>query len=306
MLTATATTASPPRLSLPASRMHLRVSHVTHYQYDREVGFSRHLLYLRPREDALHRLRSFNLNVSPDAKLNPVRDPHDNTLIWAHFWDRADALSIRTEFEIETLGTNPFDFILKPYASRFPFAYEPVFDFALGSYLAPPFEETRLGLIRWLDTHFVNRPDETVPFVSQLCTLIYQTLAYERRDDRGIQASLTTLARGAGACRDFAVLFCEICRTFGLAARFVSGYLYAPADDNHRSAGAMHAWAEVYLPGAGWKALDPTHGIWCDDAFVPVAHAAQAESVNPIQGTYFDALPAASKLHTDVIVEKLS
>ncbi len=286
--------------------MHLRVSHVTHYQYDREVGFSRHVLYLRPREDALHRLRSFNLNVSPDAKLMPVRDPHDNTLTWAHFWDRADALGIRTEFEMETLDGNPFDFILKPYATKFPFAYEPVFDFALSIYLAPPFEATREGLVRWLDTHFTQRPDDTVSYLSQLCTLLYQTLAYERREEHGIQSSLMTLARGCGACRDIAVLFAEICRTLGLAARFVSGYLYAPADDNHRSAGAMHAWTEVYLPGAGWKALDPTHGIWCDDAFIPVAHAAQAESVNPIQGTYYNLTPAAAKLHTDVVVEKLS
>lgn len=286
--------------------MHLRVSHVTHYQYDREVGFSRHILYLRPREDSLHRLRTYSLNVSPDAKLMPVRDPHDNTLTWAHFWDHASALSIRTEFEIETLTQNPFDFILKPYAVKFPFDYEAVFDFALGPYLAQPFEQTRRGLLAWLDANFKNRPDETVPFLTQLCLLIYRTLAYERREERGIQSSLTTLSRGAGACRDFAVLFAELCRTLGIAARFVSGYLYAPADDNHRSAGAMHAWVEVYLPGAGWKALDPTHGIWCDDAFVPVAHAAQAESINPIQGTFYDAGQTASKLHTNVTVEKLS
>ena len=117
---------------------------------------------------------------------------------------------------------------------------------------------------------------------------------------------MTTLSKGSGACRDYAVLFAEMCRTLGIAARFVSGYLYAPADDNHRTVGAMHAWVEVYLPGAGWVGLDPTHGIWCDDSFIPVAHAAQAESVNPIQGTYFNGTVASSKLHTDVTVEKLN
>ncbi|HEY0967007.1 MAG TPA: transglutaminase family protein [Opitutaceae bacterium] len=285
--------------------MKLRVSHLTRYQYDREVGFSPHILYLRPRESPLHRLRSFSLNISPSAKVFAVRDPHDNALTWAHFWDRADALNIRTEFEIETLDDNPFDFILKLYAASFPFAYEPVFDFALGPYLAPPFDKTQSRLRAWLDEHFVNRPADTVSYLSQLNALVFEKFTYERRETGGIQPSVVTLERGAGACRDFAVLFVELCRTLGLAARFVSGYLYAPADDNHRTAGAMHAWTEVYLPGAGWKGLDPTHGLWCNDAFIPVAHAAQAESVNPIQGSYYNPTTASSSLHTDVVVEKI-
>ncbi|HEY0944309.1 MAG TPA: transglutaminase family protein [Opitutaceae bacterium] len=285
--------------------MKLRVSHLTRYQYDREVSFSPHIIYLRPRETSLLRLRHFTFNVSPFAKLSSVIDAHDNPLTWAYFWEPADALNIRTEFEIETLDTNPFDFILKPYALTFPFDYEPVFAFALAPYLAPPFDATQNALSNWLDEHLVDRPTETVALLSMLNQLIYSTLTYRRREEHGIQPSATTLQLGAGACRDYAVLFVELCRTLGFAARFVSGYLFAPAGDDHRTAGAMHAWAEIYLPGAGWKGLDPTHGIWCDDAFIPVAHAAQAENVNPVQGSYSSPLPVASKLHTDVIVEKL-
>jgi transglutaminase-like putative cysteine protease len=285
--------------------MKLRVSHLTRYEYDQEVGFAPHIFYLRPRESAYQRLLSHRLSVQPDAKISHIRDPHDNNIAWAHFWEKSSALNIRSEFEVERDFPNPFDFILKIYAFNFPFKYEPVFDFALGPYLAPPFDETQARLLAWLDEHFVDRPTETVPFLSALNSLLFNTIRYNRREERGIQPSLTTLALGSGACRDVAVLFVELCRTLGLAARFVSGYMFAPADDEHRTAGAMHAWAEVYLPGGGWRGLDPTHGIWTDENFIAVAHAAQAESVNPIQGGIYSSVPVGSRLHTDVIVERI-
>jgi transglutaminase-like putative cysteine protease len=285
--------------------MKFRVSHLTRYEYDREVGFAPHILYLRPRESAAQRLLSHRLSVQPEATLHHIRDPHDNNYASAHFWERATHLNIRSEFEVERFLPNPFDFILKPYAVPFPFAYEPVFDFALGPYLAPPFDDTQARLRAWLDEHFIDRPAETVPFLTALNTLLYQTLKYTRREERGIQPSRLTLDLGGGACRDYAVLFMELVRTLGLAARFVSGYLHAPAGDDHRTVGAMHAWAEVYLPGAGWRGLDPTHGIWCDENFIAVAHAAQAESVNPVQGGIFSATPAVSRLITDVVVERI-
>lgn len=285
----------------------LRVSHLTRYEYDHEVGFSPHILYLRPREGAQLRLLRHHLSVQPEARLSHVRDPHDNNFAWAHFWERADCLNIRSEFEVENTLTNPFDFILKPYAFAFPFTYEPVFDFALGPYLAPPFDDTQARLRAWLDAEFpvADRPAETVPFLTALNTLLFQKLRYTRREERGIQPSTVTLDLGGGACRDYAVLLVELLRTLGLAARFVSGYMSAPPEDDHRTVGAMHAWAEVYLPGGGWRALDPTHGLWCDENFIPVAHAAQAESVNPIQGGIYSPTPVASRLRTDVIVERL-
>ena len=285
--------------------MKLRVSHLTRYEYDHEVGFGPHILYLRPRESAEQRLIFHRLSVQPEAKLCHVRDPHDNNFAWAHFWERAPTLNIRSEFEIERHFPNPFDFILKLYAVPFPFKYEPVFDFALGPYLAPPFDDTQGRLLAWLDEHFVDRPKETVPFLSALNSLLYQTLRYTRREEKGIQPSRLTLEIGGGACRDYAVLLVELLRTLGLAARFVSGYMFAPADDNQRTVGAMHAWAEVYLPGAGWRGLDPTHGVWCDENFIAVAHAAQAESVNPIQGGIYSNVPVTSRLVTDVVVERV-
>jgi transglutaminase-like putative cysteine protease len=284
--------------------MKIHVSHLSRYVYDREVGFSPHLLYLRPRENPLLRVNSFGFNISPEAKLMWTRDYYDNLLAWAHFWERGTTLSIRTEFDVETLDVNPFDFILKPYAFKFPFEYEPLHAFNLTPCLAPPYDETQAALRNWLDEHFIDRPTETVLYLVALNTLVHTSLRYQRREEHGIQSSLTTLRLRSGSCRDYAVLFIELCRTLGLAARFVSGYLYDP-EINSPSAGAMHAWAEVYLPGAGWRGMDPTHGIWCDDAFVPVAHAAVAESVNPIQGSYYSPDKVPVQLTTSVLVEKM-
>jgi transglutaminase-like putative cysteine protease len=283
--------------------MKLKVSHLTRYEYDREVSFSPHLLYMRPRDSATLRVNSFHFNISPEAKIVWTRDYYDNLLAWAHFWERSTTLSIRAEFEVETSDTNPFDFILKPYAFNFPFEYEESHKFNLSPYLAPPFDETQARLRNWLDEHFVDRPKETVPFLVALNSLVHDSLSYTRRYERGIQPSTTTLRLGTGSCRDYAVLFVELCRTLGLAARFVSGYQFDPSPDAP-SEGAMHAWAEVYLPGAGWKGLDPTHGMFCDEHFIPVAHAAIAESVNPIQGSYYSPDPIPSKLGHSILVEQ--
>jgi transglutaminase-like putative cysteine protease len=284
--------------------MKLHVSHLTRYDYAQSVSFSPHMLYLRPRETPLLRVNSFGFNIAPEAKLVWTRDSHDVLLAWAYFWEPAAALNVRSEFEVETFDTNPFDFLLKDYALKFPFTYEPLEKFNLSPYLVPPFDETQAALRNWLDEHFVDRPAETVPFLSALNSLLCSTLRYARREERGIQPSRRTLELGSGSCRDYAVLFAELCRTLGLATRFVSGYLHDP-ELGSPAHGAMHAWTEIYLPGAGWKGLDPTHGMWCDDSFVPVAHTAVAESVTPIQGSYYSSVPIPSKLTTSVLVEKL-
>jgi len=284
--------------------MKLHVTHLSRYEYDGVVRFSPHLLYLHPREAPLRRVSSFNFNISPDAKIVWARDAHDVEHAIAWFWDGARALSIRTDFDVETRDSNPFDFILRPGAASFPFAYEPSERFNLSSYLAPPPEETQRALRAWLDAQAFKRPGETVSFISGLNQLLYSNMNYVRREDPDIQDARTTLARGSGACRDYAVLLVALFRTLGLAARFVSGYVYSETDDSHRSLGAMHAWAEVYLPGAGWKGVDPTHGVFCDDSFIPVAHAPSAESVNPIQGSIYSSTRVRSSLFTDVRVEK--
>ncbi|MBP7142729.1 MAG: transglutaminase family protein [Opitutaceae bacterium] len=284
--------------------MKLHVTHLSRYEYERTVTFSPHQLYLRPRETPLLRVNTFGFNISPDAKIVWTRDSNDVLLATAYFWDGARALSIRTDFEVETHDSNPFDFILKPHATSFPFTYTPLERLSLSPYLSPPSAETQRLLHAWLQEQPLQLSGETVPFVTSLNRLLYSTMDYVRREDPGIQDTRTTLSRRSGACRDYAVLLADLCRTLGLAARFVSGYVYSESDDNHRSLGAMHAWTELYLPGAGWKGMDPTHGVLCDDSFIPVAHAPSAESVNPIQGNIYSLSRVHSSLLTEVRVEK--
>ena len=287
--------------------MFLRLSHLSRYDYSKSVGFSAHALYLRPRETPRQRLHSFELKISPDARVVATRDMQENPLDWAYFpvESRCATLEFRTEFFVETLDTNPFDFLLKPAALTFPFEYDFAEKFALAPCLTPPLDPAPLQ--SWLAQHLPNPPKETVSFITELNTAVHRSLQYTRRDAAGIQSSTDTLNLGSGSCRDYAVLFIELCRLQGLAARFVSGYLYEPppADGSPPLPPAMHAWAEVYLPGAGWRGLDPTHAVLCDDAFIPVAHAALAKTVNPIQGGFYATGPVTSTLHHELTIEKL-
>ncbi len=288
--------------------MFLRVTHVTRYDYSQPVSFAPHALYLRPRETPRQRLHSFDLTLTPTARRVATNDAEDNALDWAYFdtATRSASLEFRSEFLVETLDTNPFDFFLKPTALAFPFAYDAAETFALGPCFAAPAGTDSAQLHTWLAAHLPVPPADTMALLTALNSAVRNALRYNRRDEPGIQTPSETIASGGGSCRDFAVFFLALCRQLGLAARFVSGYLHEPPDPavSHPSPPAMHAWAEVYLPGAGWRGLDPTRGIFCDDSFVPVAHTALAESVNPIQGNFFGAGPTTSTLTTRLTLDK--
>jgi transglutaminase-like putative cysteine protease len=285
--------------------MQLQVIHDSRYEYDREVGFSAHALYLRPRETAQLRLKRYKCEIEPSARLVQTLDSHDNPLIWAWIEGRSRRLRIRSEFEIETLATNPFDFILRPGASVLPVAYDAVDRFALASYLAPPFDETQALLRQWVRGKLPGLAGDTVGFLDAVNRLVCSAIRYQHREEGFSQPSILTIERGSGSCRDLAVLLLEICRTFGFGARFVSGYMYDPPEPGTTPLpAAMHAWAEVFLPGAGWLGLDPTRGIFCNEAFVPVAHAAQADQVTPIQGNYVSKESVNSKLTVFVEVNR--
>lgn len=289
--------------------MFLRIQHLSRYTYTSPVAFAPHALYLRPRETPRQRLHEFSLAISPAARRVATADAGDNALEWAYFEPGStySQLEFRTESLVETLDTNPFDFFLSPSALTFPFAYSPAEQHVLTpSLLLPPGSDpAQLG--GWLATHFAAPPPDTVAFLTALNTAVRSSLTYTRRDEPGIQTPAQTLALGTGSCRDYAVLLIALCRHLGLAARFVSGYLYEPPSPNSPNPVQpdLHAWAEVYLPGAGWRGLDPTRAIFCDDAYVPLAHAALAESVNPIQGNFVGGAGVASNLHTQLTLLRL-
>lgn len=289
--------------------MFLRITHTTRYDYSQPVSFAPHAIYLRPRETPRQRLHQFDLTISPQARRVLTTDPLDNALDWAYFDAAAPAtrLEFRSDLMVETLDTNPFDFFLKPSAINFPVAYDEAERVALLPNLTLRTDTSATQLRAWLAQNLPTPPTDTVAYLTALNSAVRSALVYGRRDEEGIQSVGTTLARGGGSCRDYAVFFIELCRTLGIAARFVSGYLHEPPppDMPNPLPPAMHAWAEVYLPGAGWRGLDPTRGIFCDDAFVPVAHAAIAESVSPTQGSFYGPAGVTSRLTTTLTVDRL-
>lgn len=282
--------------------MKLLISHTTNYTYELPVTFAPHLLYLRPRETPLLHVDWFAFNFQPVAQVSWMRDDFDNMPASVQFSSNSATLEIRSECAVTTVDTPPFDFLVRDTARSFPFLYESLHRFNLSIYLTPSPAETQQALTSWLEQHFTARPLETVSWLFALNQTIFSNLRYQRRDDPGIQPSLTTISLGSGSCRDYALLLMECARTLGLAARFVSGYLFDPTI-NGATSGDMHAWVEVFLPGAGWRGLDPTHGIFCTNANVPVAQAIVPESVNPIQGSFTSTSPTSAHLSVDVRVK---
>lgn len=282
--------------------MHLEIRHETRYTYDRLVQLRPHLLYLRPRENPMLSVQDFTFAFSPVARVEWMRDDFDNLPARVRFDAPTRVLEIKSACTAVTADAQPFDFHLRDYAARFPFDYEPLHQFNLSPYLNPPAQTVQGELRAWIARHLPDPPRETVAWLFGLNRAIHGALVYRRRDEPGIQSAMTTVTTGSGTCRDYAALLIACARTAGIAARFVSGYMYDPAGEQE---GTMHAWVEVFLPGAGWKGLDPTHGLFCDQSHIPVAHAVVAESVNPIQGTYESNEQVAAELITNVRVRRL-
>lgn len=287
--------------------MRVSVDHLTQYHYDRPVSFGEHALYLRPRESQTLRVSSFSLESLPTGKLRWVRDCFNNVVAVVNLGLEPSAvLSFHCKMAFDLAEENPFDFILDTRAIAFPFAYDHKETQALEPYFRRG-EATDGPVDAWVRETVGAAAGETVALLTSLNQAIFERFRYERRDEEGVQTPTETLDRGCGSCRDMAQLFIAGTRSLGLASRFASGYLYEPpSDEKHesanRAAGSMHAWAEVYLPGAGWRGFDPTNGILTDHHFVTAAVANRPEWVNPIQGQYYhdDEVPSDMRVTLQV------
>lgn len=270
--------------------MRLKIEHVTRYTYTSSVNFSRHNIFLCPRDRASVRVESYKLNLEPEAQLSDLRDEYDNKVTAAVFASASEKLEVRADITVELKEENPFDFLLEPYAIHYPFAYRHAAVYVLQPYVNKKIPQDAVEVLPWFYRSFPEKHDDTMTLLVDLNRKISESFTYIRRDEEGTQSPDETIAKGSGTCRDFAVLFIEVCRQAGFAARFVSGYLYdPPTGEGHftnRAEGSMHAWAEVYLPGAGWKGFDPTNGIMTNHFFIPTAVARKSDEVSPIQGTF--------------------
>ena len=260
-----------------------RIIHRTYYNFTSAVALGPHGLRLRPREGHELRIESFDTKISPEAELFWHRDVEGNSVATATFSGTTRQLAIESELVIQQYLEDPLDFLVADYAVAYPFSYQPDDEFLLAPYMTLSDSDAGADVKRWIDGLWSRgEAIQTYSLLQRLNTAIYESMTYTVREEPGVQTASTTLGARAGSCRDFAQLFMAAARRLGLAARFVTGYLHDPLS---LVAGATHAWAEIYLPGAGWKGFDPTIGAIVGADHIPVAVARLPVSVPPVAVT---------------------
>lgn len=271
--------------------MLLSIQHKTHYRYPESVQFTPHRILLRPKDHHSLSVETFDLRIEPEAKVHWMVDAYENQLAVVNFQRPSSELRIEAHLTTSLRTSNPFDFIIEPYAETYPFSYNPHERKALVPYLEVGSPSSCAKVLPWVWREFPQLPGSTLEVLTQLNHRIRERFQYIQRDEEGVQTPDETLALGSGSCRDFSRLFIEICRQLGFAARFVSGYLYAPSTGSdfidNVAEGSMHAWTQVYIPGAGWKGFDPTNGMLENAYFIPCAVASEPKLASPIQGSFY-------------------
>src|SRR5471032_50066 len=267
------------------------LNHVTHYRYDRLVGLSPQVVRLRPAPHCRTPIVSYSMRVEPaDHFINWQQDAFANYQARLVFPEKTREFKITVDLVAEMAVYNPFDFFLEPYAEKFPFAYEPELAAELAPYLIKR-EPTPL-LAKFVDS-IDKTPKVTADFLVELNQRLQHDIGYVIRMEPGVQTPEETLEKALGSCRDTGWLLVEALRQLGLAARFVSGYLIQLAPDQKALDGPsgteidftdLHAWCEVYLPGAGWIGFDPTSGLLAGEGHIPLACTPQPSSAAPISG----------------------
>jgi transglutaminase-like putative cysteine protease len=285
----------------------LRVRHVTTYQYAQPVGFGDHRMMFRPRDSHDLRLVSTKLAITPQPMaVRWLHDVHGNSVAVASFGDRASALRFESEIIIQHFQSDEPDYPIEEFARTYPFSYaaDEVPDLARCIERHYPDPDHVVDL--WAKSFVVpDGPTDTWEMLAAVTKAIQRDFTYMARNEQGIREPVRTLQNRSGSCRDFALLMMEAVRALGLAARFVSGYLYAPDVDGtgNIGGGATHAWTQIYLPGAGWVEFDPTNGIVGNRDLIRVAVARDPGHAVPLQGTWIGAPSDFLGMTVDVSVQ---
>lgn len=281
--------------------MKISIKHRTTYNYSEPVKFGPHKIMIRPREGHDIHIESSILEITPAHAIHWMRDVNGNSIAKVDFTEKADRLMIYSELTLNHYDSNPFDFIIEEAAVNYPFVYDPDCLTELAAFMQIIYPKDTARLRAWL-TQFWRPGDtvETFVLLQRVNQYIHDTFKYQRRDERGVQTPAETLEKNSGSCRDFATLLLEACRCWGLAARFVSGYMQCEATE--AGGASTHAWAEVYLPGAGWKGFDPTSGVMTGSQHVTVAVSRDPENAAPIAGSFQGPADAFQSIEVDVKV----
>jgi transglutaminase-like putative cysteine protease len=254
----------------------------TDYIYEEPVSFSPHLFRLFPKADSFLNVRSSTFETNETATVRHRRDLFDNPITHCFYPEPSNILHTEVRLEVLVRERNAFDFLLETEALEVPFDYSS----RAAHFLAPYLNAESIEL------PFFSLPEKTAPTVSTLVEMndaIFRNLEYERRDEGEARSPKETLSIGRASCRDFNVLLAAALRGLGLASRLASGFLceFETAQEDRTAEGALHAWTEVFLPGAGWVGLDPTNGAFCNHNHITTAVGLTPQDVAPVRGHYY-------------------
>ncbi len=260
----------------------IQVEHVLHYSYSTPVYLEPQLIYLIPRTDHHLSVKKFSLLIEPVPSLLAKNiDAEGNLQCIAYFNELTDSLKITTRFTAENSLENPFDFFVYPFENKsLPLTYPENEMPLLKSYLSI---EDDAALLHEYGNESINKAqNQLLDFLIDLAQKISGAFKYEFRESGDAFPPRFLIERGSGSCRDLSNLYLQVCRKYGIASRFVSGYFCGDAEQ----ASHLHGWVEVYLPGAGWRGIDPTQGVLADSRYVPLAASAQTHNVAPVSGAF--------------------
>jgi transglutaminase-like putative cysteine protease len=269
----------------------VHINYQTQYAYSEPVSFSQHLFRLFPKCDRYVSMRNLAFQTNADAAINYRRDLFDNEIASCFYPGQSAFLSASLQITLEIQPRNAFEFLLAGHAVEMPFTYSEQEARVLAPYLQGG--DVVPDLPFW---HPPSAPRPTIPALMELNEALHRHIAYERRDEGVAYLPDETLRLGRGACRDFSVLLAAVARGLGIAARLASGYLCEFGEGEKKAEGALHAWTELYLPGAGWVGFDPTNGYLCNHHHITAAVGLTPDDISPILGRYFHPTSVTSQM----------